>query len=220
MNFLAHLYPRASMIILTAAVLFCSTPVQGYNTRPTTPPRQRNTTSHSAPSESALTPEQRRALNSIRNRLQNMRQRRENLYRKVAYNLVKITLHELCRNCGTCNCDDQGITGACRHWARTDFDGRGVRVCHQLPAGSQRYSGIDQAISSLLNQNQVIMNTIQRVTEKIYELRAEYCDIAGSEDALPPETPCEYEDYQPNIRYYSSPSRNSSRNSSRRRYRY
>lgn len=141
-----------------------------------------------------LSPEDKKKLTSLKRRLRLMYKRKGNCYKKIAFYKHKIELHENCRSCYSGHCDNQGITGACRHWDMEPFDGKKVRVCHQLPRGEQRYSGIDQAISSLNTKINVIENTIARVDEKIEEMQDEIRELSGSADAVPEEPEYEYAD--------------------------
>lgn len=110
---------------------------------------------------------------SLQRKLRGMQKRQANVQTQIDFCRHKIELHERCRDCSSGNCKSQGLTGACRHWTMEPFGGKRIRVCHQLPRGAQRYSGIDQAISSLENKIDVYQNTLSRVEEKIAELEEE-----------------------------------------------
>ena len=118
---------------------------------------------------------------SLQRKIKAMEKRKSNVETQIAFCQHKIELHELCRDCHTGNCKSQGITGACRHWAMEPFGKKRVRVCHQLPQGPQRYSGIDQAVTSLENKIDVYENTLARVEEKITELEEELEKARGGD---------------------------------------
>jgi chaperonin cofactor prefoldin len=132
------------------------------------------------------TPEEKQ-IATLKRKIKAMEKRKSNVETQIDFCKHKIELHELCRDCHTGNCKSQGITGACRHWAMEPFGKKRVRVCHQLPQGPQRYSGIDQAITSLENKIDVYENTLARVEEKIAELedeleQARSGDFSGDSD--------------------------------------
>ena len=118
---------------------------------------------------------------TLKRKIKAMEKRKSNVETQIDFCKHKIELHELCRDCHTGNCKSQGITGACRHWAMEPFGKKRVRVCHQLPQGPQRYSGIDQAVTSLENKIDVYENTLARVEEKITELEEELEKARGGD---------------------------------------
>ena len=126
------------------------------------------------------TPEEKQ-IATLKRKIKAMEKRKSNVETQIDFCKHKIELHELCRDCHTGNCKSQGITGACRHWAMEPFGKKRVRVCHQLPQGPQRYSGIDQAITSLENKIDVYENTLARVEEKIAELEEELEQIRSGD---------------------------------------
>lgn len=144
---------------------------------------------------STLTPEQTRKLQSCERKIRLAYKRKQNAYKRIAFYKQKIRLHDDCRPCH--NCSSQGITGACRHWAMAEFDGKRIRVCHQLPQGSQRYSGIDQAISSLEIKIEVMQKIINGADEMINEQQQKMNDIAGDTVTPPEEPEYEYEKFIP-----------------------
>lgn len=144
---------------------------------------------------STLTPEQTRELRSCERKIRLAYRRKQKAYKRIAFYKQKIYLHEECRDCH--NCSSQGITGACRHWAMEEFDGKRIRVCHQLPHGSQRYSGIDQAISSLELKIESLEKVINGADEMISEQQQKMSDIAGDAVTPPEEPEYEYENFIP-----------------------
>lgn len=144
---------------------------------------------------SSLTPEQTRQLRSCERKIRLAYTRKQKTYKRIAFYKQKIYLHEACRPCH--NCSSQGITGACRHWAMAEFDGKRIRVCHQLPQGSQRYSGIDQAISSLELKIESLEKVINGADEMISEQQQKMSDIAGDAVTPPEEPEYEYENFIP-----------------------
>lgn len=144
-----------------------------------------------------LTDDDKKELGSLQRSMKNMYKRKSNCYKHIALFKHKIMLHEKCRSCGSGHCDSQGITGACRHWYMAPFDKKKIRVAHQLPRGNKRYSGIDQAISSLNIKIEQQKSLIDRVDEKIKEIADDIVKLTGSSSNIPAEPGYEYENYSP-----------------------
>lgn len=119
---------------------------------------------------------------------------------QIDYLEMRLELHEDCRSCGTGHCDHDDVK--CRHWAVGMYKGKRVRVCHQLPHGAKRYSGIDQAISRHEKQIEGLERNKEMVSDKISQLEEDIEQNEASIQALekqmnptmtdedaPPETP-------------------------------
>lgn len=104
---------------------------------------------------------------------------------------MRLELHEDCRDCGTGHCDHDDVK--CRHWAVGMYKGKRVRVCHQLPDGAKRYSGIDQAISRHKKQIEGLERNKEMVSDKIAQLEEDIekneASIQELEKQMNPTTP-------------------------------
>ena len=140
----------------------------------------------------------------LKKRISNHYKRKANCYKQIALMKHKIKLHNRCRSCGASHCDSQGITGACRHWYMEPFDGQRVKITHQLPQGAKRYSGIDQAVSSLETKIDRLQKGIDSANEKI-KSDTERLGELGCADSVPSE---------PSYKYKSAAERSSSYSSS------
>ncbi len=164
-----------------------------------------------------LSDSDKKKLRSLQRGIKSMYKRKSNCYKNIALFKHKIMLHETCRSCGLSHCNSQGVTGACRHWYMAPFDKKNIRVSHQLPRGNNRYSGIDQAISSLNIKIEQQERTIDRVNEKINEIADDISELTGRSSNVPDEPEYEYEDYRPSrYRSYSDYSSSGSSSSYRR----
>ena len=101
---------------------------------------------------------------------------------QIDYLEMRLELHEDCRSCGTGHCDHDDVK--CRHWAVGMYKGKRVRVCHQLPHGPKRYSGIDQAISRHEKQIEGLERNKEMVSDKIAQLEEEIEQNEASIHAL------------------------------------
>jgi len=107
----------------------------------------------------------------LRKQIQKLQGQLARYQEQIDYINLRMELHEKCRDCGSGNCDHDDVK--CRHWAVGYYKKKRVRVCHQLPHGPKRYSGIDQAISRLEKQLAGVERNQEKVNDKIYELEDE-----------------------------------------------
>ena len=138
-----------------------------------------------APKE--LSADEKKEVDLLKKRISNHYKRKANCYKQIALMKHKIKLHNMCRSCASGHCDSQGITGACRHWYMAPFDGKRIKVTHQLPQGAKRYSGIDQAVSSLELNIERIQKGIAEADAKIQTDSAKLTEFGCSADI--PEEP-------------------------------
>ena len=127
-------------------------------------------------------------------RIKSLRKKRDNYIEQIEFHYFKMELHDRCRDCSA-NCRKQEATGACRHWVRDQFKGKGRyhRVCHQLPDDNRREAGIDQAISSIENKVDSIIKAVDKINDQIEELKndlsADELDELGDDEVTLPTPP-------------------------------
>lgn len=117
--------------------------------------------------------EEKKTQSKVR-RIKALRKKRDNYIEQIEFHYFKIEQHDRCRDYSA-NCRSQEATGACRHWVRDQFKGKGRyhRVCHQLPDDNRREADIDQVISSIETKVNSIIKAVDKINDQIEELKSE-----------------------------------------------